>query len=96
MGLFFRRANLKKSLREAKQQNKGQISNLKLELESAGCKISEVQRENDNKQYEIERLKLELKTIGENFEISRENMKELRDRCCSLIEKETENQVCRG
>ena len=83
-------------MREAKQQHEDQITNLKQELESKGCKIKEVQRENDNKEYEIERIKLELKTVEENFEASRQNMKELDERCCSLIEQETKNQVCRG
>ena len=55
--------------------------------------MKKVQRENDNKQYEIESLKLELKTVEENFKASSESMKELGDRCCTLIEQETENQV---
>ena len=56
--------------------------------------MKKVQRENDNKKYEIESLKLELKTVEQNLEASRENMKELGNRCCTLIEQETENQVC--
>ena len=86
-------ANLEKSLHEAKQQHEDQMTKLKQELEIKGCMIKEVQRENDNKEYEIERIKLELKTLEENFEASRQNMKELDERCCSLIEQETKNQV---
>ncbi len=91
--LFSGRANLEESLREVKEQYEEQITNLKQTLEKEGCKMKKVQRENDNKQCEIESLKLELKTVEENFKASSESMKELGDRCCTLIEQETENQV---
>jgi septal ring factor EnvC (AmiA/AmiB activator) len=92
--LFSLRVNLEESLHEAKQHYEEQITNLKQERENEGCKMKKVQRENDNKKYEIESLKLELKTVEQNLEASRENMKELGNRCCTLIEQETENQVC--
>ena len=86
-------ANLKESLLEAKQQQNKQLISLNQELENEACKVKKMQRENDNKQYEVERLKLELRTVEENFETSREQMREMGNRCCALTEQETENQV---
>ena len=86
---------MEESLCDIRQEYEEQIKKLKKELESEEHQIKKIQRENDHKQYKIESLKLELKTVEENFETSREHMKELGNRCCALIEQETENQVSR-
>ena len=78
---------------EARQQHEKQIKKLQEELENETHQIKKVQRENEHKQYEIESLKLELRAVEQNFEASREHMKELENRCCALIEQEAENQV---
>ena len=91
--MFSLRANLEESLRDSKQQYEEKIRTLKQALEDEGVSLKKLQRDNDDKQYKIESLKLELKNLEENFESSRERMKELGNRCCTLIEHETENQV---
>ena len=90
---FLLRANLGESLSEARQEHEKQIKKLQEELENETHQIKKAQRENEHKQYEIESLKFQLRTVEQNFEASREHMKELGDRCCVLIEQETENQV---
>lgn len=89
------RANLVESSRETKHQHEVQIVTLNQELENEACRMKKVERENDNKRYEIESLKLELKTMEQHLQSSRENTKELADKCCVLIEQDTENQVGR-
>lgn len=66
---------------------------MKQDLELGKGSLKELQRENSNKQQEIENLKVELLVTERNFQASEDRVGKLRDRYCQLIEQETETEV---
>ena len=74
-------------------ENEEKIGKLRESLENEQCHVKKMQRENEAKEEEIERLKQELVSVEQNVQKTRKHTDEMAERYCQLIEEETKNKV---
>ena len=69
------------------------IDMLKESIENEQHFAKKLKRENEAKTQEMEKLKLEMRYVEQDFEAFRKRTDEVSDRYCQLIEEQTKNKV---